>query len=50
MREEENTLFENNQFLKKLIMTIIRDLHSGTKLTGWLRQWLTLVVLMLMMY
>jgi hypothetical protein len=28
---------ENNQFLKKLIMIIILNLHSRTKLSGWLR-------------
>jgi hypothetical protein len=27
---------ENNQFLKKWIMIIILNLHSGTKLSGWL--------------
>ena len=28
---------ENNQFLKKWIMIILWILHSGTKLSGWLR-------------
>jgi hypothetical protein len=28
---------ENNQFLKKWIMIIILNFHSGTKLSGWLR-------------
>jgi hypothetical protein len=26
-----------NQFLKKWIMIIILNLHSGTKLSGWLK-------------
>ena len=30
---------ENNQFLKKWIMIIIWNLHSGTKSSGWLRCW-----------
>jgi hypothetical protein len=28
---------EKNRFLKKLIMMIILNLHSGAKLSGWLR-------------
>jgi hypothetical protein len=30
---------KNNQFLKKWIMIMIYNLHSMTKLSGWLRHW-----------
>ena len=28
---------KNNQFIKKLIMIILLNLHRGTRLSGWLR-------------